>query len=354
MPSAVIGSAKDERRINKVFRRIPDEILAHAITFCCVFEMFPMSSISKSFQQIVVLGAKNVTSVKLGTLMGPIITDGNAIPLFRSLVKLIKVDLYMSHTTNNTLRTLGEYCPRLTQFNLPINRRVNADACVELFESCRGLTHVDLSRCRGLNDATLLSLTETCGNVKSVNLSALGATNAITDTGVIALATTYGDGLTELDLYNCNNITDAAVRMVAEYCPNLTLIVLTNCNNITDSSIVTLAEACSSIKTIKLHGCSITDTSMITLAKRCTDLETVSFGACDVTDNGVIALAVHCTKLVDVCLCCNDAITCNSIYLLRTHSTIHRINLCGCNSVIHQDPGLFHYDNRLYGLNLME
>ncbi|KNC55009.1 hypothetical protein, variant [Thecamonas trahens ATCC 50062] len=105
--------------------------------------------------------------------------------------------------------------------------------------------------------------------------------------------------LTTLNLYNCSNITDAAVVTLAGGCPNLTTLYLDYCSNITDAAVVALAGGCPNLTTLGLRNCSdITDAAVVALAGGCPNLTTLYLNNCsNITDAAVVALAGGCPNL---------------------------------------------------------
>jgi len=90
----------------------------------------------------------------------------------------------------------------------------------------------------------------------------------VTDANVITLAQ-YCLKLKEIYLDVCCNITDASIIALANYCPELTIIGLHNCTNITDKSIMTLITKCPKLKRINTTYCNITNyTRQFLLGKR--------------------------------------------------------------------------------------
>ena len=71
-----------------------------------------------------------------------------------------------------------------------------------------------------------------------------------------------------------SNITDTAIKALANRCPNLTSIDLAGCTNITDTAITALATHCPNLTTIFLDGCTnITDTAKDSLRNKGIEVE---------------------------------------------------------------------------------
>ena len=91
----------------------------------------------------------------------------------------------------------------------------------------------------------------------------------------------------EIDLYGPNsnhiyqNVTDANVITLVQYCPKLIEIYLDVCCDITDASIIALANYCPELTIVGLHNCTnITDVSIMKLIKKCPKLKRINTTYC--------------------------------------------------------------------------
>ena len=60
--------------------------------------------------------------------------------------------------------------------------------------------------------------------------------------------------LQSLNLYCCENITDASLLEVARRCSNLQSLDLTWCSNITDAGVLAVTRGCSNLQSLGLYG----------------------------------------------------------------------------------------------------
>ena len=95
----------------------------------------------------------------------------------------------------------------------------------------------------------------------------------------------------KIDLYGPNsnhiyqNVTDANVITLAQYCPKLIEIYLDVCCDITNASIIALANYCPELTIVGLHNCTnITDVSIMTLIKKCPKLKRINTTYCNITN----------------------------------------------------------------------
>lgn len=121
----------------------------------------------------------------------------------------------------------------------------------------------------------------------------------------------YGHAVKSLDLRRLAfDVTDCTIRHIVRFCPHLTNLNLSDCQLITDEGLRCLA-GYSSIKVLVLQNCrKITDVGLSYLKSTCHSLETLHLGGCNlISDNGIIGLVT------------------------ASGNTIRRINLSDCSHV---------------------
>lgn len=121
----------------------------------------------------------------------------------------------------------------------------------------------------------------------------------------------YGHAVKSLDLQSLAfDVTDCTIRHIVRFCPQLTNLNLSDCQLITDEGLRCLA-GYSSIKVLILQNCrKITDIGLSHLKNTCHRLETLHLGGCNlISDNGIIGLVT------------------------ASGNTIRRINLSDCSHV---------------------
>jgi hypothetical protein len=87
------------------------------------------------------------------------------------------------------------------------------------------VTGIYLRGCVGITDATLAHIATNCTQLKELNVSDC---NKITDNGIQAIVEKIGNKLTYLGYGNCNRCTDAALQAVVKQCPNLGGLIAMN------------------------------------------------------------------------------------------------------------------------------
>ena len=113
--------------------------------------------------------------------------------------------------------------------------------------------------------------------------------------------------LEELNLSDCDQITDAAFEQFIGCLDKLKKIALSDCTQITDRSIILLAQHCPHMIWIDLAGCTkITDVALHAIANAFPKLEALFIANCDkVTDYAIRYLSQQCWYLrwLDISRC---------------------------------------------------
>lgn len=106
--------------------------------------------------------------------------------------------------------------------------------------------------------------------------------------------------LREINLYNCNRITDVGLCTLVKNLKTLRVLNLHSCSNITDTSIKTIAQSCPHLRLLNLSYCTdVTADGLIAIAYNCPKIETLylSHTFAMVTDLSMNELALHCPHL---------------------------------------------------------
>ena len=174
------------------------------------------------------------------------------------------------------------------------------------------LKTLNLYGCQNITDASLSKVARGCSNLQSLNL------------------------------FDCSNITDASVSEVARRCSNLQSLTLNGCWNITDTSLSGVARGCSNLQALNLLNCSnITDASLLEVARRCSNLQSLDLRHCrKITDAQSVGSSKRMFKppltlprmVQQLQSCCN--ITDASVSEVgRGCSNLHSLNLIGCRNI---------------------
>ncbi|KAI3925182.1 hypothetical protein MKW92_024021 [Papaver armeniacum] len=156
----------------------------------------------------------------------------------------------------------------------------------------------------GYSCEKLLLLFSSFPRLTSVRLSSC----LIDDEGLGVLARCY-TSLEEVDLGNCQRITNKGLKVLAKCCASLKKVIFSECPRISDKGLQVLAECCASLEEVELGRCQkISDKGLEILAKRCAFLKIVNLTDCQgITDSGISFIIQNCFKIhsVRISFCSN-------------------------------------------------
>ncbi|EGF79178.1 hypothetical protein BATDEDRAFT_25717 [Batrachochytrium dendrobatidis JAM81] len=198
--------------------------------------------------------------------------------------------------------------------------------------------HIDLSYCREIQDIHVQTLTRQCGS--ELTSIILAGNRHLTDATIEAIANYIGKSLVSLCIDECHRITNGALSYIASQCTQLTTLKLastqSNRGDISIASFVwpTTASCCSTLTTLRLYDCTdITDTSLILLAQACSNITAVEmFRLPHVSDIALIAISKH-TQLHTLCVGEMRYITDLSICEVGRQCDIRSLTICHCDSI---------------------
>lgn len=124
----------------------------------------------------------------------------------------------------------------------------------------------------------------------------------ITDIGLSAFANrpNYHSPIKSLDIRNCPQVTNSAVRLVMKrFGDYLKLLLLAGCSKLSDELFVTISKLCPNLEFIDLSGCfQCTDVSIHVILKSCTNLLSLNANSCGRISAGMLKAL---TKTNNVC-----------------------------------------------------
>lgn len=125
-----------------------------------------------------------------------------------------------------------------------------------------------------LSDEMLTTVARRCTRLRSLDF---GGRNAVTDAGIVEIATILAGTLKKVNLSH-SNVTDLALAHVVERC-DLEFLNVSSCENVTDISIFAIAAHCPSLKGLSMHATPgenrVTEASIPALA-RCVSLTSLN------------------------------------------------------------------------------
>jgi hypothetical protein len=140
--------------------------------------------------------------------------------------------------------------------------------------------------CEDLEEVTLEELAATFkSNVITLILKKLSKGRKLTETEREALKT-HREKLTQLDLSECQDITDDVLSVfLEEKLPAMCSVNLSDCKVLTDKSFTLLFKQCSNLQVVIVSGCTqLTDASIKVLTESCPLLSYLDISSCQVAD----------------------------------------------------------------------
>jgi len=223
-------------------------------------------------------------------------------------------------------------CRKLRKLNLDaLSRGLTDEAVLSMTENCHLLEHLSLSHCREVSDAAVRRVAESCPRLQFVNLS----NTDITDATVVSMCNRCPI-LKRVFLGGCIDLTDETVLAIAERLPGLTHICLGGITAITSSAVEILASKCHELEYIDLNCCYIvSDATVMKLTEHCSKLRDLRVGGCrNLTDASISAVAEKLPGLTHIDLRSIVAITNSAVETLASKChELEFINLSGCRNV---------------------
>ena len=143
------------------------------------------------------------------------------------------------------------------------------------------------------------SLFEYCPNLTKFNLF-INTLPKELQLGEGAVLLTYYPSLTKLSVEG-DGIAGAALHDIFTYCTNLREVELRNFATVSDALVTVLFRNCAGLDTLNLSGCSkLTIAGLLEVATHCTNLDRLCFSDMPVNDEVLIQLSLYCTILSSV------------------------------------------------------
>ena len=161
---------------------------------------------------------------------------------------------------------------------------------IALAQSCPQLLEVDLQKCSGITDAAIVHLFTDLRQIRELHLAFC---ISITDDAFYNIPNRPIESLRNIDLSNCELITDNTVIKLVSIAPRLRSLILAKCKNITDRGVESITRLGKWIHYLALGHCSqITDASVKEIARSCNRIRYIDLANCShLTDDSVKELA---------------------------------------------------------------
>lgn len=287
------------------------------------------------------------------------------------------VDLsHNPNVTDEVLRQLARHCHRLESLYIQYCIFVTDIGVQNLALEVNHDTFscIDLSGCTLLSDNSVICLGQMCHNLKRLNLKAVyrvtaeGArivTHSLWNLEYLCFEDLYGlldevfvfdftfDGrravqgkmlhcVTDINLRDCNKITDSSVNHIMKRAAKITDLNLSGCCKLTDKACgfiaeddVTFARRGLFLTSLNLAFClNLTDEGMRCLSASLTRLRCINLAGCvQLTDKGVYTLVSTCTMLQNVVLAQCKQLTDMSLCYLTDFLWVEILDLSYCSKI---------------------
>ncbi|XP_077146121.1 F-box/LRR-repeat protein 17 isoform X1 [Ranitomeya variabilis] len=140
--------------------------------------------------------------------------------------------------------------------------------------------------------------------------------------------------ITELNISDCLNVTDAGVGMLAARCSGLVKYTAYRCKQLSDSSLISMATHCAALQKVHVGNQDrLTDEAIKELGSRCRDLRDIHFGQCyKISDEGMVLIAKGCPKLKKIYMQENKLVTDKSVEAFADHcAELEYVGFMGCS-----------------------
>ena len=168
--------------------------------------------------------------------------------------------------TDFGLQNVVQNCSKLETLGFRYGDGVSDASLHQIAKSCPSLKSLTLDFWNKFNrlsvsDHAIRNLLCSCNNLKQLSLC-----NCLILTGQCFPESGYFPFLHTLDLTECIQLNDFAIKRITQSCPNLKKLVLDNLNNLTEISLRAISVGCPLLEDLQLKNCCcFTDEDISTL-----------------------------------------------------------------------------------------
>lgn len=272
-------------------------------------------------------GCQNLKSLDL-SLSPHFLTDFAVLCIAKQCKSLKELKLSGVDVSTSSLKALSKGCLDLEKVILQKCYKVSEKALWWLFKECKKLTHINLQGNRSLKGQCFFMLPPTC---------------------------------VELDLKECNQLTDKGMDHLGNKCKNLKSIDISECMMLTDEGIVQLTQHCCMIESLKFsqaghdvtsqglqsignlrllreldlsNNSVVDDLVLYSIGRNCIHLCSLKLESCEdgVTNAGLQCL-VSCYQLSSLVISYLRKITDEGVVKLAANGTLERVVARGCTGL---------------------
>ncbi|XP_075713437.1 F-box and leucine-rich repeat protein 13 isoform X2 [Rhinoderma darwinii] len=217
--------------------------------------------------------------------------------------------------------------------------RLNLRRCSSLHWStfkcigeCRNLQDLNLSECRNLNEEAIRVICEGCPALLYLNISLTDITNA-----TIRVMSRYLLNLQYLSVAYSRKFTDKGLQYLGsgKGCHKIMYIDLSGCTQISVDGFRYIAHGCASLQHLKINNMfTLTDNCITTLLERCQNIVSISLLGSPHLSDSAFKILSHGRKLVKIRIEGNSRITDSSIKAIsRSSPNLNHIYIADCQKI---------------------
>ena len=194
-----------------------------------------------------------------------------------------------SQVSDEGVNDIARYCSSLTALNMNKCQFITDESLTSIGEACQSLKELKLSWMQAITDRGIYTFSS-YANVNEMEILDLSACRKIGDDGVIGVSERLTN-LTDLSLYYCNKITDRGCIAVTHNLIKLKKLSLADLYQITDTALhfdrdgdgrpVIDANMLKTMEDLNLTDCNrLTDYGFASVVTRCVNLKTLTLAGC--------------------------------------------------------------------------
>ncbi|XP_040199413.1 dynein regulatory complex subunit 6 [Rana temporaria] len=217
--------------------------------------------------------------------------------------------------------------------------RLNLRRCSSLLWStfkgigeCKNLQDLNLSECPNLNDEAMKVIIEGCPALLYLNLSHTEITNS-----TLRVMSRYLLNLQYLSLAYSRKFTDKGLQYLSsgKGCHKVIYLDLSGCTQISIDGFRYIAAGCGSLQHLKINDMfTLTDSCLVTLLEKCHNIGSVSLLGSPHLSDAAFKVLAHGKKLVKIRIEGNNRITDASIKAIsRSCPSLNHIYLADCQKI---------------------
>ena len=262
--SSGLGSARKRplrlRKLNLSYCELSKKGFKHLVKVSSELQSLNFSPLSTSFKITgsdflnLVHNCKNLLVLNLSSYSFEM--DTVLIEVSRCCTQLTTLLLEGLGMTDYGLQNVVQNCARLETLKFKYGDGVSDASLHQIAKSCTALQSLSLDFWNlynrlSVSDHAIKLLLSSC-----TNLTELSLCNCLILTGSCLPENAYFPFLTSLNLSECIQLNDFAIRRVSESCPNLRTLKLDNLNNLTSQSLEAIVYGCPLLENLQLYNCS--------------------------------------------------------------------------------------------------